>query len=84
MKERDTHNYTLKKGRKTVYIGTTNDLERREQEHHNSGKDFDKMIPNGPAVSKETAAKREEQALKTFMKNHDGKLPKYNKNKSGK
>jgi predicted GIY-YIG superfamily endonuclease len=30
---RDTYKYRFTKGRKTVHVGITNDLERREREH---------------------------------------------------
>lgn len=32
-KPRDTYKYVLKRGRKRIRSGITNDLERREQEH---------------------------------------------------
>lgn len=84
MTKRDTHNYYLDDDGKKVYIGITNDIERRRKEHRNKGKKFDKIVPVGPAVSRETAEKREEEALKTYKKNHKGKLPMYNKNDTGK
>lgn len=36
----DTVTYDLMEGRKVVYKGTTNDPERREQEHRYEGKTF--------------------------------------------
>ncbi len=33
MTERDTYKYHLKKGKKIIRSGITNDLERREREH---------------------------------------------------
>ena len=42
MGKRDTYKYELTKGNRVVYVGITNDPERREAEHHQD-KDFDKM-----------------------------------------
>ena len=41
-KKRDTVTYELKQGNTVVYVGTTNDPERREQEH-DEGKQFSHM-----------------------------------------
>ena len=42
-KKMDTVTYELKRGNEVVYVGTTNDPERREQEHQESGKNFGHM-----------------------------------------
>ena len=42
VKRVDTYVYKLVRNRQTVYIGITNDLARREQEHCED-KQFDKM-----------------------------------------
>lgn len=39
-KKQDTVTYELKKGNEVLYVGTTNDPERREQEHVDSGKEW--------------------------------------------
>ena len=39
-KPRDTLAYDLKKGKKVVYRGTTNDPDRREREHRDTGLQF--------------------------------------------
>ncbi len=43
MAKKDTYKYELHDGHKTVYVGTTIDPERREEEHRASGKEFTKM-----------------------------------------
>lgn len=40
---RNIYKYELKEGNKVVYIGITNNPERRENEHLLEGKVFDKM-----------------------------------------
>ena len=42
MSKRNTYKYELTKGNKVVYIGITNNPERREAEHRQN-KNFDKM-----------------------------------------
>ena len=81
-KPRDTWNYHLKDGRKTVYHGTTNNPQKRSQEHVRSGKEFTKMVVTGPAVSRDTALHREEQAIARYRRN-SGRNPKYNKTTKG-
>ena len=39
-RQRRTQTYALYDGNKKVYIGTTDNLERREQEHRDAGKRF--------------------------------------------
>ena len=80
---RNTITYELKKGRKKVYIGTTNNPELREQQHRDEGKDFDKLLPTSRKMTKDGAKKKEEEALETFRKNHGGRNPKYNKDSDG-
>ena len=60
-----------------VYIGITNDPERREDEHKQD-KDFDRMKVEGPCVSRETAGEWEKDALDKYRKGHGGRAPKYN------
>jgi len=77
-KARDYHRYELKRGKKVVYRGITNDPERREAEHRQEGKNFTHMHIIGPAVTKETAQKWEEQSLQSYRRSHGGRLPEYN------
>ena len=84
MKKRDTYGYKLKDGNETTYIGITNDPERRAQEHENDGKKFTKMEVDKYPTSRKIAGQREKERIATYMRNHDGKLPRDNKNDSGK
>ena len=77
--KQDTVNYTLRKGRKVVYKGITNNPERRAAEHRAEGKKFTSMTISRK-VSRETAIKREKSAVITYKRNK-GKTPKYNKSK---
>ena len=81
--KRDTHKYELKQGQKVEYVGITNDIDRRKTEHLKD-KDFDTMKIIGRASTRKGAEEWETDRLKTYMKSHDGKLPKYNKNVTGK
>jgi predicted GIY-YIG superfamily endonuclease len=77
-KKRDTYNYSLWDGRKKVYVGITNDPEGREQQH-DQDKNFTRMNVRKPAVSKETALEREQEAIDQYRQSHGGRSPKYNK-----
>lgn len=81
--KRDTYNYNLKVGRKIVYKGTTNDPDRREDEHADSGKKFTHMQIVGRAKTPNGADKEETRQLKNYRGNNEGKNPKYNKKKNG-
>lgn len=81
-KKRNTVTYQLKKGRKVVYIGKTNDPERREQEHKKEGKKFTKMLITSPRKTEDGAKKQEQNELERYKKNQ-GKLPRYNKSDDG-
>ena len=76
-KKRDTSRYTLRDGQKKVYIGKTDNPERREAEHRQDKK-FDRMQIEGPRVSDETALQWEKEAIEKYRKGHGGKPPKYN------
>ncbi len=82
-KPRDTVTYDLKQGGKVVYRGTTDDPERREQEHRDAGKKFTKLTVTSRKLTEEGAMKKETEALKTFRKGHGGKNPLYNKDDDG-
>lgn len=82
MPKRDTVTYELKQGNKVVYVGTTNDPERRAKEHESMGKKFSKMTITSPKLTQGSARKREAERLATYRKNQ-GKNPKYNKDSDG-
>lgn len=75
--------YDLKKGKKIVYRGITNNPKRREKEHKNSGKKFTHMAITSRTLSEKSADKKEDKALSTYRKHHRGKNPKYNKDNTG-
>lgn len=81
--DKDTSKYVLKQGNKVVYVGITNDPERRETEHRQD-KNFDKMELVGRKSTRSGAQQWETDKIETYMKNHAGVTPKYNKNSSGK
>lgn len=78
----DTYVYKLVRNGQTVYIGITNDLKRREQEHRED-KQFDKMqVIKGPCT-REEAEKLESVQLRLFSFSHSH-LPEYNQTCNGK
>ena len=78
----DTYVYKLVRKGQIVYIGITNDLERREQEHRED-KQFDKMqVIKGPCT-REEAEKSESIQLRIFSFCHSH-LPEYNQTCNGK
>lgn len=81
-KKQDTVTYELKQGNKVVYVGTTNDPERREQEHREAGKKFGHMKVTSRRMTEKGAMKKETERLETYCKNQ-GKNPKYNKDSDG-
>jgi len=83
MNKRETFNYNLKQGKKVVYKGTTNNLEKRATEHKNSGKKFDKIEKVGRIKTESGARTTEAQQLATYRKNHRGNNPIYNKTNNG-
>jgi predicted GIY-YIG superfamily endonuclease len=76
--KRDTYNYNLYDGKKKVYVGITDNPDRREQEHIQDNKRFTRMDVQKPAVSRNTALEREQEALERFQRSHGGRTPKYN------
>ena len=78
MKRRNYHRYELRDGRQLVYVGITNDLERRREEHKDEGKRFGSMLPVGPSVTKDTAEDWEEDRLAAYRRTHGGRNPRYN------
>ena len=81
-KKQDTVTYELKQGNKVVYVGTTNDPERREQEHSEDGKKFGHMNITSRRMTEEGAKKKETERIETYRKNQ-GENPKYNKDSDG-
>ncbi|NQT63581.1 MAG: GIY-YIG nuclease family protein [Candidatus Marinimicrobia bacterium] len=82
VKKRDTVTYELKDGNRVVYVGTTNDPDRREQEHKDQGKKFGHMNVTSRKMTDDGAKKKESEKLATYRKNQ-GKNPKYNKDSDG-
>ncbi len=82
MKPRDTVTYELKQGNQVVYVGETNNPERREQEHKEEGKQFVKMAITSRRMTKDGAQTKEAERLATYRKNQ-GRNPKYNKDSDG-
>ena len=83
MSKRNTYKYELKDGNKVLYVGITNDTERREQEHSQK-KEFGHMNIIGNRTTRESAKNWEESRINTYMSSHSGKTPPLNKNESGK
>ena len=81
-KKMDTVTYELKRGNEVVYVGTTNDPERREQEHKESGKNFGHMNITSRKMTEDGAKKKEAGRLETYRQNQ-GKNPQYNKDLDG-
>ncbi|MFC2058286.1 GIY-YIG nuclease family protein [Chloroflexota bacterium] len=75
--KRNCYNYNLWDGRKKVYEGISNDPVRRIDEH-DQDKKFTKMNVEKPAVSRDTALKREQEAIERYRRSHGGRSPKYN------
>lgn len=81
--KRDTVTYELKQGNTVVYVGTTNNPERRMAEHKKAGKAFSGMNVTSKRMSQAGAKKKEVDRLSTYRKNHGGKNPRYNKDNDG-
>lgn len=75
--------YKLSDKNTTVYYGTTNNLERREKEHKDNGKEFTDIEKISRNMTYRSAKKREAKKLESHRKNHNGKNPKYNKDNDG-
>ena len=84
MAKRNTTKYVLKDKNEVVYVGITNDLERRTQEHKAEGMKFTSVTKVGNITTQEGASKWETDRIRTYMQNHNGATPKYNKNDNGK
>ena len=82
-KSRSTQTYALYDGPKKVYIGTTKDVERRSEEHHDSGKNFTRIEPTSRRMTEEGAKIKETEQLEAYRKGHGGRNPRYNKDSDG-
>lgn len=82
--DRDTKKYELYRGNKLVYVGITNDLERRANEHRAEGMQFTRMEQVGRASSRQSAGDWETGRIQTYMSHHGGETPEYNQNTTGK
>ncbi len=84
MAERNTYKYELCNGNRVVYVGITNDLLRREAEHHTEGMVFTRINKVGYATTRSAAEEWEANRIALYKENHHGNRPKYNQNDSGK
>lgn len=82
-KRRDTVTYDLKRGRRVVYRGTTEDPEQREQQHRDEGKVFDRLLVTSRRMTTEGAKRKEEEGLEQYRRSHRGQNPRYNKDSDG-
>ena len=81
-KPRDTVTYELKEGNKVLYVGTTNDPERRLEEHIEQGKKFGHMKITSVKMTEDGAHKKESDRLAAYRSNQ-GRNPRYNKDDDG-
>jgi predicted GIY-YIG superfamily endonuclease len=77
-KPRDTVTYDLKRGAKIVYRGSSNEPERREQEHRDEGKRFTHMTVTSRRMTEDGAKEKEADSLESYRRSHGGKNPQYN------
>lgn len=82
--DRDTKKYELFDKNRLVYVGISNDIERRVNEHRAEGMQFTRVEQVGRASTRQSASDWETSRLQTYMDNHGGELPKYNINPAGK
>lgn len=83
MSRRKTYKYELKDRNSLLYVGITDNPERREQQHRQD-KDFGHMTIVGNRTTRDAAEKWEEERIRTYMNNHWGETPPMNKNETGK
>ena len=82
-KPRNTVTYDLKRGPEIVYRGTTNDPERREEEHRQEGKHFGHLLVISRRMSEEGAERKEADNLAKYRHGHGGENPLYNDDDDG-
>ena len=81
--KRNTYKYVLKDGNKIIYIGITDNPQRRESEHRRN-KDFQKMEVIGRKVTRDSADQWESERIDKYRRNHKNQIPPLNKTKNGK
>ena len=79
---RDTRVYELKEGNEIVYYGRTVSPDRRVIEHENAGKMFTHMNIITVALTHDSADRRETEYIRRYQRQHGGKPPKYNLQKT--
>jgi len=79
---REYSKYILRNGKKIVYVGITNDPDRRMQEH-SQDKNFTTMQVVGRKTTQDGAKNWETSRLATYRKNHKGTNPRYNTKRDG-
>ena len=82
MKKRDTYIYQLKDGKRIVYIGITDNPDRRALEHKHSRKKFTHVRVKQFPMSRKKAEELEKEFIQRYQRQHRGKSPKYNENKT--
>ena len=82
-KPRNTRTYALFQGRKKVYIGESNDLERRAREHEQEGLEFTRIVPTSRAMTDDGAKRKEAEQLEAFRRAHGRQNPLYNEDPEG-
>ena len=75
--------YALWNKREKVYIGKSEDPQKRAKEHADEGKKFDRVETTSRPIKIENAEKREADQLQTYRRGHGGRNPKYNKTDEG-
>ena len=75
---RDTYKYELRDQNRVVYIGITNDPDRREDARA-EGKRFSHMWLIGNRTTQAAAERWEEERLASYRRSHGGMNPRYNK-----
>ncbi len=82
--KRDTVTYDLRNSKgEIVYRGTTNDSDRRKQEHRDEGKQFANLTVTSQKMTEDGAMRKESKDLATYRRGHGGSNPKYNKDDDG-
>ena len=80
---RDTAVYTLRGARGEItYVGSSNDLDRRANEHGRSGKSGT-MQKESRRMTRDGARRQEAARLATYRRNHGGKNPPHNRTRHG-
>ena len=82
-KKQSTANYKLVKDGKVVYYGITKNLQRRAEEHRDTGKKFDRIEQIGRKKVPSSGKAREEELINRFRSTHGGRRPRYNKDDDG-